>query len=322
MNRLKAPLLLIVAALSACSVSGSHTGPSGTSQVPDASRPTLRNPLDVQGGGPATMMQISLGDAAPQIGGTLKHLYVGVDRVDVTSNGNTRTVASFNSPQIVDLLRYQGDSGAQLGNAANTSQTYSSITFVLDIATSQAVFSDGATLPITYLVNAAPSSTSGIDGTMATVADGPGAVDVTSNQTFTVAANNAQSVRADFNALESFGVRNGALFANPVIVVAPRPLTRIQGKVVGHNGNAVEGATVVAYRDGIARNTGYTNADGSFHIGTLSSGTYQLVIYNTYRNAAGAVFQAKGQATPQSSVAGPTLTVQQGSDANVGTLAD
>lgn len=317
MNRFKAPLLLFTAILSACSVSGSHTGLAGSSQIPDASKPTLTHPLDVQGGGPA-MMSVMLGDSAPQLGASLSHLYVGIDRVDVTSNGTTTTVASYSTPQVVDLLAYQGDAGAPVATAASAAQTYSSITFVLDIPSSQAVYSDGTTLPINYLVNATPQSSSGADSTMSTVADGPAAVDVTSTQGFTAGA----AIRADFNAFESFGNRSGTIYANPVIYVAQRPLTTISGTLVGHYGNGVQGATIVAYRNGVARGVAYTAADGTFKLGTLAAGTYNIAVYNAYQNAAGVAFYARGQSNGRSAYWGPTITVQQGQAASVGTIAD
>lgn len=324
MNRFKAPLLLFTAILSACSVSGSHTGLAGTSQVPDASKPALTHPLDVQGGGPAMggfgggMMSVMLGDSAPQLGSSLRHLYVGIDRVDVTSNGVTQTVASYSNPQIVDLLAYQGDAGDQVANTTNAAQSYSSITFVLDIPSSQAVYSDGTTLPVNYLVNATPQSSSGADATMSTVADGPAAVDVTSTQGFTAGT----AIRADFNAFESFGNRNGTIYANPVIYVAQRPLTSISGTIVGHYGNGVQGATIVAYRNGVARSVANTAADGTFTLGTLAAGSYNIAVYNAYQNAAGAVFYAHGQSNSRSAFWGPSITVQQGQAASVGTIAD
>lgn len=262
-------------------------------------------------------MSVLLGDSAPQLGASLTHLYVGIDRIDVTSNGTTQTIASYSTPNVVDLLAYQGTAGQQVADAAATAQSYGSITFVVDIPSSQAVYSNGNTLPINFLVNATPMSSSGADGQMSTVADGPAAVDITSNLGFTAGA----SIRADFNAFESFGLRNGTIYANPVIYVSQTPLTSITGTLASRYGT-VQGATIVAYSNGVARSVAYTAADGTFTLGTLAAGTYNLAVYNAYENAAGVVFYARGQSNNRGAFWGPTITVQQGQSASVGTVAD
>jgi hypothetical protein len=283
-------------------------------------------PLDVIGGGPLlSALSLLLGDSAPQLGGkTLAHLYVGVWRIDVTSNGQTGTLASYSSPNVIDVLAYQGSSAATAGSNNVATTTYSSTTFVVDLASSQAVFTDGTSMPLGFLTNAATKSSSGAGALTSTVADGPNAVDIISNRSFTVPSGQSQAVRVDFNAFESLAMSNGSLITRPVLFLAPTSgESDIKGTVVNKWGSPVAGATVVAKdSNGNVGNTTQTDASGNFDVTTLNPGSYQLLIYNTYTNAAGQQYQASGQSNSGwTGVYGPTITTTGGT-ANAGNIAD
>lgn len=327
MERFRAALVcFLAAALTSCTGQGSRGAGLANPGIPNgAQHSPSHRPLDTLGGGPANFsINIMLGDAAPMLGGkTLAHLYIGVDRVDVTSGGATATVASYGSPAVVDVLQYQGNSGASVADSATNRTSYSSVTFVLDIASSQAVFTDGSSAPISFMENAPNESWSGADSNMSTVADGIGAVDVTSNLPFTIPANAAQGVRADFNAFESLALRNGAIAANPVMFVAPQADSgELTGTVVNRSGSPVKNAVVVAYDpSGHPRNVAVTGADGSFDLTTLARRRYQLVIFNEYVNAAGRSYYATGTNNGNTAIYGPSVTLQ-GSSTSAGAISD
>ncbi len=328
MYRFKAAAaLLLIATMAACAGPSATSGPSPrTAPIPASTHSPARQPLDTLGGGPVGyVLAFLLGDSVPQLEGkTLAHLYVGVDRVDVTNtSGQTATVQSFSTPQVVDVLQYQGSAGANIANSGTTTTTYNSVTFVFDIPSSQAVFTDGTSAPLQFLIGAVPQSSSGADQYMTTRADGASAVDVTSSIPFSVPANGTQNIRADFNAFETLAFHGSILNANPVIFAAPLSTSGvINGNVLDSSGNPVSGATVVAYRNGIPSNTAYTGSNGSFELTTLSSGSYQLVVFNKYTNAAGKMYNASGQTNYNASVNEQSVTLGDGQTINAGTLSD
>lgn len=286
-------------------------------------------PMDTLGGIPSLLkstLNILLGDSAPQLGGkTLAHLYLGIWRIDVSSNGGTGTLASYSSPNVVDVLAYQGSSADQVGTNNVATQTYNGVTFVVDLASSQAVFTDGTTMPLNFLMNTPTKSSAGAGSTTTTVADGPNAVDVISNQSFTVPSNQPQAVRVDFNAFESLAMTSSGLLTNPVLFLAPTgTMGQVQGSVANKFGSPVRGATVVATdSNGNVANTTQTDSSGNFSLSTLNQGTYKLTVYNYYTNAAGQQYQASGTSNNGwTGVYGPSVTVTAGGTASAGTIAD
>lgn len=284
-------------------------------------------PLDTMGGVPTmSKMTVYMGDSAPQLGGkTLAHLYLGIWRIDVTSNGTTGTLTSYASPNVVDVLAYQGSSADQVGSNSVATQTYSGMTFVVDLASSQAVFTDGTTMPLNFLINAPTKSTVGAGSTTTTVSDGPNAVDIVSNQSFTVPVDSPQAVRVDFNAFESLAMSSSGLMTNPVLFLAPTgTMGQIQGTVNNKFGGPVSGGTVVAIdSNGNVANTTQTDSSGNFSLSTLNQGQYKLRVYNYYTNASGQQYQASGTTNNGwTGVYGPSVTVTAGSTASAGTIAD
>jgi|GEM_PF-1384705 len=327
MRRFRAALVLVLSAsLTACAGHGGQgASPNGILPQPNTGPSSHVRPLDTIGGGSSySSLKILMGDSAPQLGGkTLAHLYVGVWRVDVTSNGQTATLASYTSPNVIDVLAYQGNTAAAAGTNNVPTQTYNGLTFVVDLASSQAVFTDGTTMPLGFLTNTTAHSSAGSSTT--TVADGPNAVDIVSNRSFTVPAGQPQAVRVDFNAFESLAMNAyGSLVTQPVLFLAPIGNDGdIQGTVVNKWGIPVRGATVVATDAyGNVGNTALTDANGNFDVTTLNTGPYKLTIYNYYTNAAGQQYQASGQSNNGwAGVYGPTVNVTGGT-ATAGNIAD
>jgi hypothetical protein len=180
-------------------------------------------------------------------------------------------------------------------------------------------------MPLGFLTNTATKSSSGAGSLTSTIADGPNAVDIISNRSFTVPAGSPQNVRVDFNAFESLAMTAyGSLITQPVLLLAPTGASGdIQGTVVNKWGGPVSGATVVAKdSSGVVGNTTQTDANGNFDLTTLNTGSYKLTIYNSYTNAAGQQYQASGQSNNGwTGVYGPTVNVTGGT-ANAGYVAD
>lgn len=329
MERLRAAsIFLLTSLLTACAQGGVHGGLSPANIMPkaDSGPASIVRPLDTLGGGPLSALRILLCDAAPQLDGkTLSHLYLGVWRIDVSSNGQTGTLASFTTPNVIDVLAYQGGASAQVGTSDVATQQYNQLTFVVDLASSKAVFTDGSTSPLGFLINTQTRSSARAGATTTTVADGPNAVDIVSNQAFTVPVGQPQSVRVDFNAFESLAMQSGALITNPALFLAPASSAgQIQGTVVSNYGSPVRNATVVAKdSNGVVANSALTDSNGNFSMSTVNAGTYRLSVYNYYTNAAGQQYQASGESDSERKTSyGPAVTVTGGSTASAGSIAD
>lgn len=314
--------------LAACSGHGMQTTPV----QPDAAGSSIVKPMDVTGGiGPSRLLggvlNLLLGDAKPNLGGqTLEHLNIGIREIDAVSDGVSTTLAKYDTPRIVDVLAHEDDSGEQVAQAGTDTKTYQQLRFVIDVASSQAMFGHHDNRPLNFLAGTSTMSLVQAGATTATTADGPGAVDVVVTQPFTVGANSDPKVRVDFNAYESVAMlQNGSLVAVPALFVSPMSdIGSIKGRVVNAQNDAVQNATVVAIAaDGSVGNTTFTNEDGKFRVGTLRTGTYHLMIYNQYTTASGQQVSASGQTSSAQVLTGPAVTVTGGGKTTaVGTLAD
>jgi len=282
--------------------------------------------MDVVGGPTHMLLSILLGDAAPDLGGEqLRSLDLGIKEIDAIENGQTTVLASFDEPQIVNVLAHQDNDGQPLTNADVSQSNYQELRLVVDLASSSAKFAGSPAQPIDFLVNVATASSVGAGATTVTTSDGPGAVDVVVTQPFSIPTNHHQSVRVDFNAFEGLALdQSGSLLVRPTLFVAPvDDMGSIKGHVLNSDGSPVSNATVVAVAaDGSIGNTDWTDDTGRFRVGTLRSGTYQLLIYNAYTTAAGRNVNASGQSSSQNVIEGPTITVTGGSTAPAGSITD
>lgn len=308
--------------LTACSMHGSQPLDDTLSGAKSA---PLR-PMDVYGGIGNRLLNVLLGDAAPHLGNkTVTRVDVGIREIDAVSNGTTYVLAHYSKPRVVNVLQFQDNNGAQVANSDKAQTTYQQVRLVVDVPTSQVVFKGKDSVPLNFLTNATTSSSAQAGANTTTVADGPGAVDITVTQPFSVPSNGNPDVRVDFNLYESLGMlRNENVVALPALFVAPRVnMGSISGTLQNASGTAVSNATVVAVAsDGTIGNTTCTDANGNFTLGTLRSGTYQLVIYNQYTTAVGQQVYASGASSSASSVTGPAVTVTGGNTTSLGTIAD
>ena len=302
--------------------------------------PSVITPFDTHGG-IATSYEI--GDAAPILSGKqLAHFNLAIREVDVTdASGRSQVVAQYASPLIVDVLQYQDGSGKNVGQATNSQRTYGQIRFVIDVAASQAIYTDNSSASLNFAYGRGPLGDSGAGRSTNTVPAGPGLVAITSTQSFTVGASASELVNVDFNLFESLAtgdgsggdhgpgpIRNndtgGGIAVRPTLFVAGSSNSgQITGTVVGSNGAGVSGAVVVAIgSSGNVGNTVATDASGGFDLHTLPADTYRLQIYNSYTNAAGAQFSSKGSASNRDFIFGPTVTVGPGQSTSAGTIRD
>ena len=313
-------LLALAPGLTAC---GSHASlPVQSAQ----SAPRFEKPMDIVAGPSGYKLNVLLGDAAPNLGGnTLQRLDLGIMEIDAVENGEVSVLASFDTPRVVNVLAHQDDDGESVADGNVARSDYQQLRLVIDLASSYAKFRGGPRVPVDFLVNVASASSSGAGATTLTTSDGPGAVDMLVTQPFSIPAHQDHSVRVDFNAFESLAIdATGALVARASLFVAPMDdMGRVKGCVLDAYGSPVSNATVVAVApDGSIGNSDWTDDSGRFSIGTLRSGTYKLLIYNSYTTAAGRVVTASGQTNSSQSFEGPTITVSPDKAVTAGTIAD
>ncbi len=282
-------------------------------------------PMDTYAG-PMGYALVSLLDASPMLNGkTVTHFVVGIREVDAVANGQIVPLISFASPYPVDLLQYQNGNSLSLGQVSLPAQSYTQVRLVLDQPSTQVSFSDGSTLPGVFKTNSSSMSSSGAGNSTsasndATIAN---AVDVTFNAPFSVASGGTLALSADFNVLESIAkISSSSITVRPV-AFGGNAAGQITGTIVNQSGAPVQNAVVAAIAsDGSVGNTGGTDQNGAFNLHALKGGTYQLVIYNAYTNAAGQSITASGQSNSSTSFTGPTVTVTPGSKISAGTIGD
>jgi hypothetical protein len=275
--------------------------------------------MDVVGG---PTLSTFLGDAAPALDGkTLAHFYVGVLEIDAIANGQSVKLGSSAAPYQMDLLAYQNGSADWMTQTSVPKQTYSQLRYVVDLSSTQAVFADGSSMPV-QISTAATRSLSGMGASTVTAADTAyaNAVDITIAAPFTV--DSTSSVNADFNLSESLTENQNSILMRPTLSAATGA-GQISGTVVNASGQAVQGATVVAFgSNGAAVNSATTDANGAFGIHALGADTYQLRIYNTYTNAAGYASTASGHSSITQTVDGPSISLTSGATVSAGTISD
>jgi hypothetical protein len=231
---------------------------------------------------------------------------------------------SLASPYVFDLLAYQDGSMAALGQGAIAPGQYTQLRFIFDTASAQAIFSDGSSLPITFMTNNGNGNGPGAATTTTNDPNISGAVDVTINAPFTVNFGDTPSYDVDFNALESMAVvNNNSMKVRPALVAANTNSSgKITGTIVNQNGNPVQNVVVAAVANGAIVNTALTGPYGRFNIHGLNAGAYQIVLYNSYTTVAGQQYNASGASSNATSLNGPTANVTGGAATAVGTLTD
>jgi hypothetical protein len=317
--------LLILPLLTACGGGGSTQSAivPQSNGAASSTTPTLRQPMDTLGG-IGSLVLITLEDAPPNLDGmTPSALYLGIDGVAVVSNGVVEPIASFSTPQVVNVMAQQNADPASIAIGDVYGGAYQQVQFTVDVASSRVV-ANNQNYPISFLMG--PSQSSAGAGSTTTVASaGSGAITMTVTGAFSVGGKPAAAVQADFNALESLVVNpDGSISARPTLFAVP---TALAGKISGSvqssdacggprcaDGSPVSNATVVAFDQyGNVANTASTDANGNYSMHTIAAGNYSLVVYNTYTTASGSVLSASGQQSSAATVSGSYVSVYPGS---------
>jgi len=322
-NFLRAPFAAVslLIFLSACS--GANSG----SALPTVGSPTntgksVKQPKDTLGG-VANLLDILLCDAPPSIGNlTPTEIDLGVTSVAVVSNGTVMTIATYPTPNVVNVLAAQTDPSS-IGIGQYFNGTYQQLQFTFDVASSKVV-ANGTNYPITFLTGDSQLSSAGA-GSSTTTTGSATSVTVTVSGNFSIQGWPAATVQADFNALESLALSpSGSIVSRPTLfAVAGSQAGMISGSVTNSSGGAVSGAVVAAVdQNGNVANTVSTDSTGAFQLHTVAAGQYNLVIYNSYTTATGEVLTASGNGSTASSVTGPSVTVTGQQTTQVGSITD
>ncbi len=316
-----ASAILMSLGLAACGGHGTQSLPAATQSAGAG----VLKPLDVTGGIGPSSYSLFMGDAAPWFSGrTLSHFYVGIREVDVLLNGQIIPIAqSGSSPYTMDLLAYQNGSQLQLVQAQISQNTYTGMRFVLAPSASSAVFTDGTTMPVTFVTNNGGNGGPGASTMTSTDPNMADAIDVTLSGAFPISSDSPASFNIDFNALESMTLSNNTVRVRPALVASSGAQGSVSGTIVNQSGSPVQNVVVAAVAaDGTIANTALTGPLGRFNVHALNSGTYTLRIFNSYTTVSGQQYAASGQTSTAASFNGPTVNVGAGSSVAVGTLAD
>ena len=283
-----------------------------------------RGPRDVTGGGTGRLQQFSvqLSDGSMPNGNGIQAVNIGIDQILITdTQGNVTTVAQYATPKVVNVMAYQDGAAAPIGSTSLSQMTYySSLTLVVDTASSGIVTASNATRAMSF-VNEPTNSSSGF-GSQTTIAPyGPGAVAITFNYPFKTQGSSV-TLDVDVNVMESL-LPGRYPQIRPSLSVAQQGYEgAAQGTLVNTAGAPVTNAVVVAVAsDGSIAATTFTDQNGEFLLHTLNAGWYTLTVYNQYVSAAGWIINATNP-TSSAMVPGGSVHVVQGQSTQVGTIAD
>jgi hypothetical protein len=271
------------------------------------------------------VLALLLGDAQPVLGQVnVAQINLGVDAVNVVYQGQVTTIATYSSPDVVNVMANGGDPSA-IGISQYYTGRYDHIQLVVDTATSNVVDASGNVYPIQFQVGQSSQSTAGAGQRSVTTGNST-TVTMTVAGSFDIGGVGAAAVLGDFNAMESLNMNSsGQVVSQPTLyAVAASNAAEMQGQVLNANGQPVQNAIVVALSSsGRVGNTTNTDVNGNFDLHAINAGSYQLVIYNNYTTASGQTITASGaDASMGASFQGPSVSAPAGSITQVGTLND
>jgi hypothetical protein len=322
-----AALALIAALAAGCSGAGGTGSVTPSTSIQPASKAPGYHSSDVIGGVgnfAVGMLNILLTDAPPNIGGlTPTAINLGIDSVQVISNGSPVTIATFSTPYIVNVMANPGTDPSSIGIGQIVNAPYSHLSFTVDVASSNVV-ANGQTYPIQFVLGAASQSSVGAGSTSFSSGNST-TITMGVKGGYLINGSPAAAVQADFNAMESLTMNSsGQIIARPTLFAVPGGTAGdASGTVVNANGGPVAGATIVAINStGNVANTTNTDQNGNFTLHTVTAGQYQLEVYNTYTTAVGQTNNASGNDNTSTYIQGPSVTITAGQTASVGNIAD
>jgi hypothetical protein len=308
--------------------SPAKNAPAVTTNWLGATKTSKKHTDDSIGGIPRLLLgtlAFLLGDAQPVLGNVnVAQINLGVDAVNVVYEGQVTTIATYSTPNVINVMANGGDPSA-IGISQYYTGKYDHIQLVVDTATSNVVDASGNVHPIQFQVGQASQSTAGAGQKSVTTGNST-TVAMTVAGDFMIGGVPAAAVLGDFNAMESLNLNSaGQVVSQPTLyAVSVANAAEMQGQVVNANGQPVQNAVVVALNAaGHVGNTTNTDANGNFDLHAINAGSYQLVIYNNYTTASGQTITASGaDASMGASFQGPSVTAPAGSITQVGTLND
>lgn len=230
------------------------------------------------------------------------HVNLAIDGLDAVGALTVQPLASYATPQMVDLLTLQEQPLAISGSVP--AGAYTALRLLVDASRSN-VTVNGKTYPMVFPHKGRhQSAVVAIDAKMV-IAGIPGS---------------SFNVAVDFNVLESIQLRGDYAYMTPKLVSADKP-GRISGRVLNAAGAPVKSATVVATDSGGAvLNTTITKGDGSFTLHAIQAGYVHIAVLNSYVTAGGEAVVASGA----TATTGPTdaVWVAPSDTLDIGTLAD
>ncbi|GAC1536832.1 MAG: hypothetical protein NVS3B10_29080 [Polyangiales bacterium] len=274
------------------------------------------------------MLSIAMVDAPfAMSGATVTAVNLGIDKVEVVGAGAPTVVATYATPDVVNILSYTSAKAALSFPAATIpAGSYHQVRFVLDSATTTIAYTDSKGVAHTAPLTVPSGTTGGFGNASSTDAgDGSGTSGFKVNVALDAVANATYGFILDFNAAQSIVAAGPNFILKPVVVASAVATSgALAGTVTSSAGASVVGAEVDARQNGVTINSGLTGTDGTFAINALPIGTYSLVVLNSGTTSSGATFAATGfDATVGVSLAVPTsATVAAGATTNVGAIKD
>ncbi len=266
-----------------------------------------RQPLNAYGGVPATA---SIIDAANFPEGSQVNL--AIVAVNAMSGGVAYPIVQFAAPVVINVLNYQSQALA-LGSATIPAIAYDGVQYVIDPSQSSVV-TNGQSYPMVFGTFANRSFVPSGGGLAALYFAAP-----------VNAATAAPNFVVDFNTGQWINLSGGIAQVGPQWAGTVWGQSAvIAGTIVNAAGQPVSGATVSAVSPGgaVVQAT-LSRFDGTFQLHAIPSGSYSLVIYNTYAPpTTDFTLTASGNDPVGTSIAGPSITVPSGYRINVGSIQD
>ncbi|MBV8750336.1 MAG: DUF4382 domain-containing protein [Candidatus Eremiobacteraeota bacterium] len=299
MSRLAIRSAATLAALLALAACGApHTS---TSVLPSNTQlAELRRPQDTLGGAPTFDVDVQIYDAPLA---NAAHVNLAVAGVEAVSGSTAHPIATYATPQVVDLLALQHQAMAIAGTLPVGN--YHAIRLVVDTSHSNVVGTDGTVYPMHF-------------GRWSRWNPAFVSLDASAHVNGTAGA--SVSLTLDFNVLESISLNGGVAYVDPKLIIA-RGAANVSGKIVNAAGAPVAFATVTASdADGDLMNVTITGPDGTFALHALAAGSYTIAVANSSTTPFGETIEAIGN--DKGAAPSVHLDLAPGDHIDLGTLID
>jgi hypothetical protein len=339
MNRTALATLAGVLALSACSSGGSTAGnptmrslspnsvkmapysiPTTTSAAAQKSESAAKAKRKIKdcvddgtcivGGIPTFLGDLDFLDA-PNFGPGAQ-INLAIVGVEAMASGTAYDLVTYDTPVLVNTLDFQRQA-LVLGSNTLPAISFDGVRVLID-PTQSSVVSNGQTYPMTF-GTFDPNSHAFVPSSAAI-----GSFDVA--MPFDGSAGNVHLLM-DFDAIDSVALVNGVAQVGPALIGTNGSQSAvIGGSIVNNAGAPVSNATVQAINpDGSVAATTVSANDGSFELHAIRSGSYQVMISNTYMPRNGHVVTSSN-ADGTGALPAIPVTIPAGYRADLGQVQD